>query len=137
MRRIEVKQPAEQAFIAMAYRTPTLKSVDKLQAEDKDALALLVLSAVLDGYDGARLERALVQGEGQANGRVANSAGSSASILGRGPSLFMLTGVPAQGKTVADVEAALRAQIKKVAEEGVQADEPGPRQDAVDGLQRL
>jgi zinc protease len=91
----------------MAYRTPTLKSVDKLQAEDKDALALLVLSAVLDGYDGARLERALVQGEGQANGRVADSAGSSAS-MGRGPSLFMLTGVPAQGKTVADVEAALR-----------------------------
>ncbi len=123
VRRIEVKQPAEQAFIAMAYRTPTLKSVDKLQAEDRDALALLVLSAVLDGYDGARLERALVQGEGQANGRVADSAGSSANIMGRGPSLFMLTGVPAQGKTVADVEAALRAQIKKVAEEGVQADE--------------
>ncbi|MPT11469.1 M16 family metallopeptidase [Comamonas testosteroni] len=123
VRRIEVKQPAEQAFIAMAYRTPTLKSVDKLQAEDKDALALLVLSAVLDGYDGARLERALVQGEGQANGRVADSAGSSANIMGRGPSLFMLTGVPAQGKTVADVEAALRAQIKKVADEGVQAEE--------------
>lgn len=123
VRRIEVKQPAEQAFIAMAYRTPTLKSVDKLQAEDRDALALLVLSAVLDGYDGARLERALVQGEGQANGRVADSAGSSANIMGRGPSLFMLTGVPARGKTVADVEAALRAQIKKVAEEGVQADE--------------
>ncbi|UUC92896.1 insulinase family protein [Comamonas sp. C11] len=123
VRRIEVKQPAEQAFIAMAYRTPTLKNVEKLQPEDKDALALLVLSAVLDGYDGARLERALVQGEGQANGRVADSAGSSANMMGRGPSLFMLTGVPAQGKTAADVEAALRAQIKKVADEGVQADE--------------
>ncbi|WP_376709044.1 M16 family metallopeptidase [Comamonas sp.] len=123
VRRIEVKQPAEQAFIAMAYRVPTLNHVEKLQADDKDALALLVLSAVLDGYDGARLERALVQGEGQANGRVADSAGSSASIMGRGPSLFMLTGVPAKGKTVADVEAALRAQIQKIAQEGVQADE--------------
>ena len=123
VRRIEVKQPAEQAFIAMAYRVPTLNHVEKLQADDKDALALLVLSAVLDGYDGARLERALVQGEGQTNGRVADSAGSSASIMGRGPSLFMLTGVPAKGKTAADVEAALRAQIQKVAQEGVQADE--------------
>jgi zinc protease len=123
VRRIEVKQPAEQAFIAMAYRVPTLNHVEKLQADDKDALALLVLSAVLDGYDGARLERALVQGEGQANGRVADSAGSSASIMGRGPSLFMLTGVPAKGKTAADVEAALRAQIQKIAQEGVQADE--------------
>ena len=123
VRRIEVKQPAEQAFIAMAYRAPTLKSVEKMGVEDREALALLVLSAVLDGYDGARLERALVQGEGQANGRVADSAGSSASIMGRGPSLFMLTGVPAKGKTVADVEAALRAQIKKIADEGVQEDE--------------
>jgi zinc protease len=123
VRRIEVKQPAEQAFIAMAYRVPTLNHIEKLQADDKDALALLVLSAVLDGYDGARLERALVQGEGQANGRVADSAGSSASIMGRGPSLFMLTGVPAKGKTAADVEAALRAQIQKVAQEGVETAE--------------
>ena len=123
VRRIEVKQPAEQAFIAMAYRVPTLNHVEKLQADDKDALALLVLSAVLDGYDGARLERALVQGEGQANGRVADSAGSSASIMGRGPSLFMLTGVPAKGKTAADVEAALRTQIQKVAQEGVETAE--------------
>lgn len=123
VRRIEVKQPAEQAFIAMAYRVPTLNHVEKLQADDKDALALLVLSAVLDGYDGARLERALVQGEGQANGRVADSAGSSASIMGRGPSLFMLTGVPAKGRTAADVEAALRVQIQKIAQEGVQTDE--------------
>ena len=123
VRRIEVKQPAEQAFIAMAYRVPTLNQVEKLQADDKDALALLVLSAVLDGYDGARLERALVQGEGQANGRVADSAGSSASIMGRGPSLFMLTGVPSKGKTAADVEAALRAQIQKIAQEGVETAE--------------
>lgn len=123
VRRIEVKQPAQQAFIAMAYRVPTLKAVENLQPTDKDALALLVLSAVLDGYDGARLERALVQGEGSPNGRVADSAGSSASVMGRGPSLFILSGVPAAGKAPADVEAGLRAQIRKIAAEGVQAGE--------------
>ena len=123
VRRIEVKQPAEQAFIAMAYRVPTLKAVENLQPSDKEALALLVLSAVLDGYDGARLERALVQGEGCKGGRVADSADSSASVLGRGPSLFLLSGVPAAGKTPADVEAGLREQIQKIAAEGVQADE--------------
>ncbi len=32
-----------------------------LQASDRDALALLALSAVFSGYDGARLERALTQ----------------------------------------------------------------------------
>ncbi|CAM4338213.1 pitrilysin family protein [Comamonas aquatilis] len=123
VRRIEVKQPAEQAVVAMAYRVPSLNHVENLDQGDKDALALLVLSAVLDGYDGARLERALVQGEGQKNGRVADSAGSSASIMGRGPSLFMLTGVPAKDKTPAEVEAALREQIQKIAQEGVQAEE--------------
>jgi zinc protease len=123
VRRIEVKQPAEQAYVALAYRVPTLKAVENLQPSDREALALLVLSAVLDGYDGARLERALVQGEGSQGGRVADSADSSASVLGRGPSLFLLSGVPAAGKTPADVEAGLREQIRKIALEGVQADE--------------
>lgn len=115
IRRIEVKQPAEQAYVAMAYRVPTLRHVQNLTADDKDALALLVLSAVLDGYDGARLERGLVQGKD----RVADSASSSASILGRGPSLFILSGVPAKGKTPAQLEQALRAQIQRIAKNGV------------------
>ena len=119
IRRIEVKQPAEQAFVAMAFRAPSIRNVEKLDAQDKDALALLVLSAVLDGYDGARLERALVQGKE----RVADSASSSASIMGRGPSLFVLSGVPAKGKTAAQLEQALRAQVQRVAKDGVQATE--------------
>ena len=40
-------------------------------------------------------------------------------LLGRGPQLFSLTGVPADGKTAAQVEAALRAQVARVAKEGV------------------
>ena len=119
VRRIEVKQPAEQAFVAMAYRVPAFTNVAQPTQTDKDALALLVLSAVLDGYSGARLERALVQGKG----RVADSAGSSASVFGRGPALFMLTGVPAQGHTPAQVEQALRAQVQRIAKEGVNAAE--------------
>lgn len=119
MRRIEVKQPAEQAFVAMAYRVPSIRNVENLNAEDKDALALLVLSAVLDGYDGARLERALVQGKD----RVADGASSSASIMGRGPSLFMLSGIPAKGKTTAQLEKALRAQVRRIAAEGVNPSE--------------
>ena len=74
---------------------------------------------MLDGYDGARLERALVQGKG----RVADGAGSSASVFGRGPALFMLTGVPAKGHTAAEVEKALRGQIQRIAKDGVQAAE--------------
>lgn len=119
LRRIEVKQPAEQAYVAMAYRVPAIRNVQDMTAQDKDALALLVLSALLDGYDGARLERALVQGKD----RVADSANSSAAVMGRGPALFMLSGVPAKGKTAAQLEQALRAQVQRIAKEGVTAAE--------------
>jgi zinc protease len=80
-----------------------------------DAYALTVLSAVLDGYSGARLDRALTQGEG----RVADSAGAYCGIAGRGPQICNLDAVPSAGKTAAQVEAALRAQIAKIAQEGI------------------
>jgi len=121
-RRIQVQRSAEQAFVALAFHAPTLASTDDWQDSDRDALALLVLSAVLDGYKGARLERALVQGQDGA-ARVADQAGSSAQVFGRGPGLFLLTGVPAAGKSSADVEAALRAEVAKIARDGVDAAE--------------
>ena len=115
MRRIAVKAPAEQAYVALAFRAPALTSLTAPAAADRDALALLLLSGVLSGYDGARLERGLAQGPD----RVADSASSSASVLGRGPAQFFLSGVPATGKSAADVEAGLRAQEARVALEGV------------------
>jgi zinc protease len=118
-RRLEVKAPAEQAYVALAFKVPGLQSLDPMSAQDEDALALTVLAAVLDGYSGARLERALTQGEA----RVADSAGAANGLLGRGPQLFILDGVPAPGMTAAQVEAALRAQVARVAREGISAAE--------------
>ncbi|MCW5320755.1 insulinase family protein [Verminephrobacter aporrectodeae subsp. tuberculatae] len=115
LRRIAVKAPAEQAYVALAFRAPCLDQMENPGDADRDALALLVLSAVLDGYSGARLDRALTQGEQ----RVADSANSAAMVMGRGPGLFMLSGVPAAGKTAQQVEDALRAEVARVAREGV------------------
>ena len=115
LRRIAVKAPAEQAYVALAFRTPSLARLDNLADSDRDALALMVLSAVFNGYDGARLDRALTQGPD----RVADSASSGAMLTGRGPSLFMLSGVPAAGKTAQQVEDALRAEVARVAKDGV------------------
>lgn len=113
-KRLFFKAPAEQAVVTLAFKVPSLALFDGSQLET-DALALTVLSAVLDGYSGARLERALMQGPK----RVADSAGSDNGLWGRGPQLFMLTGVPAQGKTTEQVEAALRQQVARIAAEGV------------------
>jgi zinc protease len=119
VRRMDFKAPAEQAYITLAFKVPGLQSlVDKpsdTQAGDSDALALTVLAAVLDGYSGARLERALTQGDN----RVADSAGADNGLWGRGPQLFTLEGVPAQGKTAAQVELALREQVSRIARDGV------------------
>ena len=119
LKRIHFKAPADQAYVALAFHVPRLARVDGLDASDRDALALLALSAVLSGYDGARLQRSLTQGAD----RVADNAGSDASVVGRGPGLFLLTGVPAAGKRAEDVERALRAEVERVAREGVSAAE--------------
>jgi zinc protease len=115
IRRIDFKAPAEQAYVALAFKVPALQSLAATAPDDQDALALTVLAAVLDGYSGARLERALTQGQN----RVADSAGADNGLWGRGPQLFTLEGVPAQGKTAAQVELALREQVARVAREGV------------------
>ena len=114
VRRIEFKAPAEQSYVALAFKVPRVTSFDPSPDND-DALALTVLAAVLDGYSGARLERALTQG----SDRLADSAGASNGLWGRGPQLFTLDGVPAPGKTTEQLEAALRAEVAKVARDGV------------------
>ncbi len=115
IRRLDLKAPAEQAYVALAFKVPGLRSLDGTQTGDADALALTVLAAVLDGYSGARLDRALTQGDK----RVADSVGAYNGLWGRGPQLFMLEGVPAQGQTVQQVETALREQVARIAREGV------------------
>ncbi|HWI78513.1 MAG TPA: pitrilysin family protein [Ramlibacter sp.] len=114
VRRVEFKAPAEQSYVALAFKVPRLTSFESTPDND-DALALTVLAAVLDGYSGARLERALTQG----SDRLADSAGASNGLWGRGPQLFTLDGVPAPGKTTEQLEAALRAEVAKIAREGV------------------
>lgn len=114
IRRLEFKAPADQSYVALAFKVPQLTSFEKTPDND-DALALSVLAAVLDGYDGARLDRALTRGPD----RVADSVDAGNGLWGRGPQLFTLTGIPAAGKTPEQVEAALRAQVARVAREGV------------------
>lgn len=113
-RRVLVKAPADQAYLALSWKVPNFSGFEATD-DNRDALALTLLAAVLDGYNGARLDRALAQGEG----RLADRAGASNTMSGRGPQVFMLDAVPAKGKTPEQLEAALRAQIAKIAKEGV------------------
>ena len=113
-RRSTVRAPADLPYLAMAWRAPTLRDIEK----DRDPYALQVLAAVLDGHDGARLSRNLVRGS-----QIAVSAGAGFDGSARGESLFIVDGTPAKGKTVAELEAALLGEITRIQKEGVSADE--------------
>jgi zinc protease len=115
-RRMDFKGVASQAYVSVSFKVPKLEAADF--ADDKagrDPLALTVLAAVLDGYTGARLARALEQGDN----RVADSADAYNGLMGRGPQLFVLAGVPAPGKTADQVATSLRQQVALIAQSGV------------------
>ncbi len=109
-----VKAPAELPYVAMAWHVPALRDPES----DREAYALDVLAAVLDGYDGARLTRNLVRDR-----QIAVSAGASYDTGNRGPALFYLHGVPAAGTTPDVLAAALRAELQRIRDEGISAQE--------------
>ncbi|MGE5651699.1 pitrilysin family protein [Noviherbaspirillum sp. UKPF54] len=114
IRRVTVKAPAENPYVVLAFKAPTLRNVDK----DIDSHALDVLAAILDGYDNARLNAKLVRTD-----KVANSVGAGYSNVARGPSLFLLDGTPAKGTTTEQLEKLLRAEVARIANEGVSEEE--------------
>jgi len=118
VRRVSLKAPAEQAYVLLSWRVPGFTGFDH-QQHNKEALALTVLSAVLDGYEGARLDRALTQGAKS----VAQEANSYYDFAGRGPQIFILEAVPKAGVGLSLLEERLKAQIQKIAKEGVSESE--------------
>ena len=114
IRRVVVKAPAELPYLEMAWRAPVLRDLDK----DWEPYALDVLSEVLDGNEAARLNSTLVRSE-----RIATSVNVSYDDAQRGPSLFEISGTPAPGKTVADLEQGIRREIARIATDGISEDE--------------
>ena len=113
-RRVNVKAPAELPVLLMGYKAPILRDVE----QDKDPYALEMLAAILDGHDAARFNKKLVRED-----KVALSAGIDYDNTARGPGMLYLHGSPAPGKTVGELEAALRAEISRVQKDGVSAAE--------------
>lgn len=113
-RRLTVKAPADLPVLLMAYKVPVLRDVDN----DVDPYALEMLSSILDGHEAARFTRKLVREE-----RLAVSAGVGYNGTARGPGLFYLQGSPSAGRTRAELEAGFRAEIARVAKDGVSDEE--------------
>ncbi len=113
-RRVNVKAPAELPVLIMGYKAPVLRDIDK----DVDPYALQMLAAILDGHDAARFNKKLVRED-----KVALSVNIDYDATARGPGMIYLSGTPSEGKTVADLETALRAEIARIQKEGVSESE--------------
>jgi zinc protease len=114
-RRAVVKAPGKLPYLAMGFHAPILPNLGKGTDADWETYALEVLAGVLSGNASARLHQNLVR-----DTSIALSADAGYGSASRGQqSLFELSGTPAEGKTVADLEAALLAQIELIKTNGV------------------
>ena len=114
IKRLTVKAPAQLPYMAMGYHAPVLRDVNA----DWEPYALEVLVGVLDGNESARLNKELVREQ-----RIASSVGAGYDSTARGPGMFYLDGTPSEGKTVVELESALRGEISKLIRDGVTAEE--------------
>jgi len=114
VRQITVELPARLPYLLMGYKVPVLNTVDN----KTDAYALEVLAGILDGGNSARLASTLVRGQ-----QIAVSAGASYNLFSRLSDLFMLDATPAEGKTVFDLEYALKNEIYRLKTDLVSPDE--------------
>jgi len=118
-RRVVVKAPGKLPYLMMGFHVPTLHSATESKpatAEQAwEPYAFDVLSGVLSGNDSARLNQKLVR---ETSIAVEVGAGYDTTARGR-EALFELVGTPAEGKTVAELEAALTTQIELIKTNGV------------------
>ena len=114
LRKLTVKAPAKLPYIMMGYKVPVLNTAKP----ESEAYALEVLSAILDGGNSSRLSSRLVRGK-----QLAVSAGAGYDFNSRLPELLLLEATPAEGKTVFDLEYALREELDELKAELVSSDE--------------
>lgn len=104
-RQVTVELPAKLPTLIMAYNVPVLKT-DK---QTWQPYALDVLASILSGSDSSRFARNLVRGE-----QVAASANASYDPTSRLNNIFVISGVPSQTHNIAQLQAAIIAQLKQL-----------------------
>jgi zinc protease len=113
IKRVLIKRPAEVPYILMAYKIPVLSTALSGQAEtaEWEPYALEVLAGVLNGGNSARFASRLVRGK-----EIATNAGADYPLTSRLDGLFSLSGTPAQGKSVDELEQAFRMELADLQE---------------------
>ena len=111
IKRVTVKRPAELPFIVLAYKTPVLKTVleNPDQGAEWEVYALEVLAGILDGGKSARFASNLIRGR-----EIAASVDLDYNMISRLDDLLTVSGTPANGHSIAEMETALKEEIEKL-----------------------
>ena len=98
-------------LLMMSYKAPTIVDTvgEDATVEEWEVYALDVLASTLDGGGSARLPKELVR-----NKRIATQAGTSYSSGSRLPTLFSFSASPTPKHSLADLEAGIRTEIKRL-----------------------
>jgi zinc protease len=112
--RTTVRAPARQPHLMLGYKTPVISTADA----EWEPYALEMLVAILDGGGSSRISKKLVRGQ-----EIAVSAGAGYSAFSKYSGMLSMSGIPAKGKTVQDLEKALRAEIDLIKKEPVSPEE--------------
>lgn len=113
-RRMTLDLPVRVPALYMSYNVPSLTIDDQQDA----FYALTMLSGVLDGGVSARMESNLVRGQ-----RLAAGIGARYNGLQRGNGTFNITASPNPEVSLDQLEAAVKAEISKIAEQPPSAEE--------------
>lgn len=114
-RRVLVKAQAKLPYVLMGFHVPSLQDADK----DVEPYALEILAGVLNGNASARLNQNLVR-----QSQIAVDVDAAYDMVQRGrQSLFVLDATPSEGKSVAELEAAILNEIEKIKTGGVTEEE--------------
>jgi zinc protease len=118
LRMAKVRAPAENPFIILAWRAPTLGASDGPMRSDntkaREVVALSMLATLLDDSDTGLLVVDLVRSR-----KRAVSVNAGADGIGRGPGLFTIQATPSPGVTPAQLQEEIVKVLAQIARAGV------------------
>lgn len=119
-RQVDLRARARVPYLVAGYRVPNVPAADKAW----EPYALELAAGLLGGARSARLPERLVRAQG-----LAAQVGTRYSSLSRGDDLFYLEASPTPGTPLSQLQAALFAEVQRLAQEA-------PSEEELDRLKR-
>lgn len=100
---VNVNVPAKLSMLIMGYNVPSIKTTKKAWVP----YALELAAYILDGGNSARLPKHLIRGN-----QIASSANADYNPFARLSTVFIISGIPAKGHTLSELQKALFLQVQ-------------------------